>query len=107
MVVDGGRVVTDDTLDAVRAGVDLRRVSLTSAEPPAVAGVVRTESEGTRHQLFTPDADALVRELVTSGTDFTGLEVAAASLEEAFLALTHKRPSTHQSPSPTTAGVPS
>ncbi len=88
VVVDRGSVVVDDTLEAVRASVDLRRVSLNSARPPALAGVVRVESEGARHHLFTPDADALVRDLVLAGTTFSGLEVRGTSLEEAFLALT-------------------
>jgi len=88
VVVDRGRVVIDDTLDAVRASVDLRRVSLSSERPPDLAGVVRVESEGTRHHLFTPDADALVRDLVLAGATFSDLEVRGTSLEEAFLALT-------------------
>ncbi len=88
VVVDRGRVVVDDTLDAVRASVDLRRVSLSSERPPALAGVVRVASEGTRHHLFTLDADALVRGLVLAGTTFSRLEVRGTSLEEAFLALT-------------------
>ncbi len=88
VVVHRGRIVIDGTLDAVRACVDLRRVSLSSERPPDLAGVVRVESEGTRHHLFTPDADALVRDLVLAGATFSGLEVRGTSLEEAFLALT-------------------
>ena len=41
-----------------------------------------------QHELWTVDADALVRELVTTSVAFRDLEVATASLEEAFLALT-------------------
>jgi ABC-2 type transport system ATP-binding protein len=88
VVIDGGRVVTDDTLDAVCAGVDLRRVSLRSPAVPDLPGMVRHESEAGVHHLYTPDADALVRDLVVSGHEFSGLEVRGASLEEAFLALT-------------------
>jgi len=38
--------------------------------------------------LQAADADELVRQLVISGMEFHDLEVRAASLEEAFLALT-------------------
>lgn len=65
-----------------------RRVSLTSVHPPVLAGVVRTESDGHRHHLYTPDADALVRALVWSEHAFGDLEVRSTSLEETFLALT-------------------
>ena len=94
VVIDEGRVVTDDSLDAVRAGVDLRRVSLRGRAAPDLPGVVRHESEAGVHHLFTRDADALVRALVTSGHDFSGLEVRGASLEEAFIALTAREKAT-------------
>jgi len=88
VVIDGGRVVADDTLENVRAGVALTRVSLRAAALPQLSGVVSASSEDGVHHLLTPDADALVRELVTSGQEFSGLQVRGASLEEAFLALT-------------------
>jgi ABC-2 type transport system ATP-binding protein len=90
VVVDRGRVLVDGTLDAVRSAVPSRRVRLRAAAPPALAGadVTRVVSDGDRHELWTTDADDLVRRLVRSGTDFRDLEVAAASLEEAFLAVT-------------------
>ncbi|ROP42804.1 ABC transporter ATP-binding protein [Pseudokineococcus lusitanus] len=90
VVVDRGRVLVDGTLDEVRSAVPSRRVRLRAAAPPALAGadVTRVVSDGDRHELWTTDADDLVRRLVRSGTDFRDLEVASASLEEAFLAVT-------------------
>ena len=90
VVVDRGRVLVDGTLDEVRAAVPSRRVRLRADAPPETAGadVTRVVSEGDRHELWTTDADDLVRRLVLSGSDFRDLEVASASLEEAFLALT-------------------
>ena len=41
-----------------------------------------------RTDLLTTDSDQLVRELVTSGAEFSDLEIRPTSLEEAFLALT-------------------
>ena len=89
VVVASGRVLVDDTLDAVRSRVRQRRVSLRAAVLPDLAHVVRAEAgEGDRWSLYTDDSDALVRELVRSELPFRDLEVAPASLEEAFLTLT-------------------
>ncbi len=74
VVVDRGRVLADGPLAHVRARVDARRV--------------RYEVAGRLVEEVTPDADALVRRLVLDGVDFRRLEVAGASLEDAFLALT-------------------
>lgn len=104
VVVDQGHVLADDTLDAVVGRVALRRVTLAldgvadarEAEHVALLerlpGVVGRETDRAtgRHVLLTADADALVRELVTEGVPFRGLEVRGASLEEAFLALTRR-----------------
>ncbi len=89
VVVAAGRLLVDDTLDAVRARVQQRRVSIRARALPDLAHVIRAEAGGDgRWSLFTADSDALVRELVRADVDFHDLEVAPASLEEAFLALT-------------------
>ncbi len=89
VVIGAGRVLADDTVSAVRGMVAIRRVSLTSPAPlPALAGVAGLDREGDRMHLLTPDADRLVRDLVTAGVPFTDLEVRPTSLEEAFLTLT-------------------
>jgi ABC-2 type transport system ATP-binding protein len=54
----------------------------------ALPGAVAYRRDGERHVLQAADADQLVRQLVVSGIEFHDLEVRAASLEEAFLALT-------------------
>jgi ABC-2 type transport system ATP-binding protein len=88
VVVDRGRVRADGSLADVRSVVASRRVRLSAPHVPVLHGVDRASREGDRHELWTSDADALVRELVTSGVPFSDLEVAQASLEEAFLTLT-------------------
>ena len=89
VVVASGRVLVDDTLDAVRSRVRQHRVTVRAAALPDLAHLVRAEvREGDRWSLFTDDSDALVRELVRADVSFCDLEVAPASLEEAFLALT-------------------
>ncbi|GAA0524777.1 ABC transporter ATP-binding protein [Paractinoplanes ferrugineus] len=88
VVIGGGRVLADDTVDAVRGLVAVRRVSLTSPVPlPELDGLTATDREGDRWHLLSPDADRLVRDLVAAGVPFTDLEVRPASLEEAFLRL--------------------
>ncbi|MFJ4109769.1 ABC transporter ATP-binding protein [Oerskovia enterophila] len=50
----------------------------------AGTGGAGTPADGWRYELYTADADELVRTLVTSGLPFHGLEIRGASLEEAF-----------------------
>jgi ABC-2 type transport system ATP-binding protein len=91
VVIGGGRVIADDTVDAVRGLVAIRRVSLTSRAPlPVLDGVVGVEREGDRLHLLTADADRLVRDLVAHDVAFVDLEVRPTSLEEAFLTLTRE-----------------
>ncbi|MDG4827931.1 ABC transporter ATP-binding protein [Solwaraspora sp. WMMD1047] len=89
VVLGQGRVLADDTVEAVRAIVGVHRVSLvTGDELPKLAGLVRVERTDGRTHLLTTDPDQLVRDLVGSGVPFTGLEVRPTSLEEAFLTIT-------------------
>jgi ABC-2 type transport system ATP-binding protein len=88
VVLAEGRVLVDDTVAAVRGLVGVRRVSLRGRDLPALPGVLDTRHDDDRTHLLTRDADALVRALVTSRADFSDLEIASTSLEEAFLSLT-------------------
>jgi ABC-2 type transport system ATP-binding protein len=89
VVIGGGRVLADDTVEAVRGLVAIRRVSLNSSSPlPVLDGLLGVEQHGDRLHLLTPDADRLVRDLVGLGVGFRDLEVQPTSLEEAFLTLT-------------------
>jgi ABC-2 type transport system ATP-binding protein len=93
VVLGHGRVLADDTVAAVRGLVGVRRVSFAhDGEPPTLPGVVAVEVRDGRTHLLTPDSDQLVRVLVSSDVDFRELEVAATSLEEAFLAITAVTP---------------
>jgi ABC-2 type transport system ATP-binding protein len=94
VVIDQGRVRADGTIAEVRSLVPARRVQLRAPDLPELMGVERSKQDGDRYELWTADSDALVRELVNSGAPFRDLEVATASLEEAFLALTSPSPQT-------------
>ena len=93
IVIDGGRVRTDDTLSAVVAGVARRRVTVSGVSAEQLqaldpsAGITIDPQRGTATAVLA-DSDALVRALVTSGLPFRDLAVRGATLEEAFLSLT-------------------
>jgi ABC-2 type transport system ATP-binding protein len=72
----GGRSVAFDLAGGGTAGLDL------------LPGVRAVEVRGDRATLRSDDSDATVAALVHSGRSFTNLEINAAGLEEAFLALT-------------------
>ncbi|WP_424533903.1 ABC transporter ATP-binding protein [Sphaerisporangium viridialbum] len=88
VVLGGGRVLADDTMESVRGMVGVRRVTLTAEHLPELPGVVGVETDGERTHLLTTDADRLVRELVRADVPFSGLEVRPTTLEEAFIAIT-------------------
>jgi ABC-2 type transport system ATP-binding protein len=88
VVIDQGRVRADGTIAEVRSLVPARRVRLRAPDLPELVGVERSSRHADRYELWTADSDALVRQLVTAGIPFCDLEVASASLEEAFLSLT-------------------
>lgn len=90
VVIDRGRVVADDDVATIRTRVATRRVTLRAVSLPELPGAQRITSDGDRHELFTSDSDTVVRALVASGATFNDLEVVAASLEEAFVALTRQ-----------------
>ncbi len=86
VVIDQGAVRADDSLEAILRRVGLRRVLVrSSADLTTWRGVVRGEHLDDRQQeLYTADADAFVRDLVSAGVDFHDLQIRGASLEEAF-----------------------
>jgi len=93
VVVDRGRVVVQGTVAEVRGRTSLRRVRFAAGPDPELAaavGVSEVLADGGdgRWEVLASDADAFVRALVARGTAFRDLEVAGATLEEAFVALT-------------------
>ncbi|RPF23280.1 ABC transporter ATP-binding protein [Myceligenerans xiligouense] len=90
VVIDHGRVLADDSLAAILERVGASRVSYAGPD-------------GARQEHLVPDSDEFVRDLVRSGTEFTGLEIRHASLEEAFTELTK---GSADGPGPGTAPTP-
>lgn len=86
-VIDHGRIIAEGTVAQIKARVGLRQVRFRAAEVPPLEGVSKLERQGGSFVLYTPDSDAVVRQLVEQVT-FSDLEVQPVSLEEAFIALT-------------------
>ncbi|MBO3086110.1 ABC transporter ATP-binding protein [Cellulomonas fengjieae] len=96
VVIGGGRVLADDSLASVLGLVALRRVIL-SLPPGHDVDLARLPGATSAQQgldgrwtVLASDADRLVRALVAQDVPFSGLEMRGASLEEAFLTLTHE-----------------
>ncbi|UQT58838.1 ABC transporter ATP-binding protein [Streptomyces durmitorensis] len=92
VVMDHGRIVADGTGEQVKRSAGGSTVSLDLAGRGTegltlLPGVVAVEVRGDRARLRTEDSDATVIALARLGA-IRGLEVTAASLDEAFLALT-------------------
>lgn len=108
VVIDRGRVLVDDSLDAVRSRVESSVVTLSTSAVEQVAALdgvvhatpvrgvdgttdsdaVASASSTARLDLVVADSDAFVRALVCSALPFERLTVRGATLEEAFLAMT-------------------
>ncbi len=88
VVLGQGRVTVEGTVTEVRARAGTTRVTLHAERVPELAGIASVESYHDRHIVYVHDADAFVADLVRSGTEFRNLEVAPATLEDAFVALT-------------------
>ena len=88
LMVHGGRAVAEGSVDEIRRQVGQSRVSFDGAVPDDLPAVTRVERTDGRVTIYTFDADAVARAMVQRGVPFKNLEVAPASLEEAFVAIT-------------------
>jgi ABC-2 type transport system ATP-binding protein len=91
-VMARGRMVSEGTVDELRARVQLKRVRcrsrLSLAEVGAWPEVSEARMEGERLCLGTDSAEALVRRLLSVDASLSALEVQAAGLADAFTELT-------------------
>lgn len=91
-VMARGRIVSEGTVDALRARVAMKRVRCTTSvshvDVGAWPGVVEAVREGDRLCVSTESAEAVVRRLLALDPGLAALEVRAAGLAEAFTELT-------------------
>jgi ABC-2 type transport system ATP-binding protein len=92
VVIDRGRVIADASPREIKSRVAGRRVSFSSeAFDAAVLGdlpVTAIERQDGRTVILTNAAEPVVRRVLETVPDLTGLEVVGADLEDAFVALT-------------------
>jgi ABC-2 type transport system ATP-binding protein len=96
VVLARGRLIADGTPSTIKSRVADRTISLADrevrlAELAQLPGVIATERVGSRLHLRTTDSDRTLRSLITSQPAAVEIEVVSASLEDAFLTLTHDR----------------
>ncbi len=91
-----GRVVSDGSVDALRARVLIRAVRCQSrldvAQVGRWPGVRQAQRDGERLHLACDQVEAVVRRLLAADPDLSALEVKPAGLEEAFRNLTNPQP---------------
>ena len=91
-VVAHGRIVSEGSVDALRARVAVKQVrcstTLRAADVAAWPEVVEARIDGDRLWMSTARAEALVRRLLGADAALAELEVRAAGLAEAFTELT-------------------
>jgi ABC-2 type transport system ATP-binding protein len=93
VVIDHGVVVADAPPRELKSRIAVRRVSFRAGTPVGEATfaglpVVNLEIAGDRVRLLTSEPEIVLRRLFEGGAIIGELEVAGASLEEAFLSLT-------------------
>lgn len=94
IVMAKGRVLSEGSVDALRAQVPLARIrcitDLDAAQVSAWPQVTMAEREGTRLRISTSAPENVVRRLLDADVSLSELEVQRAGLAEAFTALTRE-----------------
>jgi ABC-2 type transport system ATP-binding protein len=92
VMLSGGTIVADGSPHQIKSRVASRRIrcttSLSNTEIRDVASVQSARQDGAAVEIFTSDAERVVRELLARDPGLSALEVTGAGLEEAFLTLT-------------------
>ena len=93
-VINKGEIIAEGTpaeIKAQTAGKRIRCVTRMTMEVlRAIPGVTEVKEDREAVELHTPQAEPVVRELLARDAGLSGLEVTAAGLEDAFLALTQE-----------------
>jgi ABC-2 type transport system ATP-binding protein len=101
-VIAKGRVVSEGTVDALRAHVAVRRIRcITTIAVETIAAwpeVISAELAQGRLAIATADAETVVRRLLENDVTLSELEVQRAGLAEAFTEITRETDSTALSP---------
>lgn len=93
-VINKGEIIAEGTpaeIKAQTAGKKIRCITTVSlGELRQIAGVTEVTEDRGAVEIHTAEAEPVLRELLARDSSLSGLEVASAGLEEAFLALTQE-----------------
>jgi ABC-2 type transport system ATP-binding protein len=94
VVLAHGRLIADGTPRQIKSRAADRTITLAAdgvqrEDLAGLPGVITVEPAAGRWSLRSTDSDATLRSLITNHPDAAEIEVVSASLEDAFLSLTH------------------
>lgn len=93
-VINKGEIIAEGTPAEIKAQTAGKRIrcitSLTLDVLRQIPGVTEVKEDREAVELHAPEAEPVVRELLARDAALSGLEVTAAGLEEAFIALTQE-----------------
>ena len=84
ILLNEGRIAEEGTVADILARVNVRMLKFNASAQPNLSSAKIESVDGNRYAYLSSDADATVRELVTSKIEFSNLEVLPASLEAAI-----------------------
>lgn len=91
-VINKGEIIAEGSPSEIKAQTAGKRIrcitSLTIDTLRRIPGVTEVKEDREAFEIHTPGAEPVLRELLARDAHLSGLEVSAAGLEEAFLALT-------------------
>jgi ABC-2 type transport system ATP-binding protein len=91
-VINKGEIIAEGSPSDIKAQTAGKRIrcitSLTIDTLRQIPGVTEVKEDREAFEIHTPEAEPVLRELLARDAKLSGLEVSAAGLEEAFLALT-------------------
>jgi ABC-2 type transport system ATP-binding protein len=91
-VINKGEIIAEGSPSEIKAQTAGKRIrcitSLTIDTLRQISGVTEVKEDREAFEIHTPEAEPVVRELLARDANLSRLEVSAAGLEEAFLALT-------------------
>lgn len=94
-VINKGEIIAEGSPSDIKAQTAGKRIrcitSLTIDTLRQIPGVTAVKEDREAVEIQTPEAEPVLRELLARDAKLSGLEVSAAGLEEAFLALTQDR----------------
>jgi ABC-2 type transport system ATP-binding protein len=91
-VINKGEIIAEGSPSEIKAQTAGKRIrcitSLTIDTLRQIPGVTEVKEDREAFEIHTPEVEPVLRDLLTRDANLSGLEVSAAGLEEAFLALT-------------------